>query len=209
METMSRYRRTALTLAGFIGLAACTGLDGDDNGTAAAATGIQPVHVDSLFPIDEEVARFRSTVGRSAVELAAAAPSREALVERFMAALAARDVAALDAMALDAAEFIDLYYPHTRFTRPPYELAPQLAWFQLENYGYRGRNRALERFGGRVLPYRGHECAALDVEGENRVHGGCVVRIDDGGGGALAVPLFGTILERQGAFKFVSYANGL
>jgi hypothetical protein len=44
------------------------------------------------------------------------------------------------------------------------------------------------------------------AEGENRLHERCEVRVNAAG---TPTRLFGTILERDGRFKFLGYANPL
>lgn len=193
-----------------VAVAGCERLDSE----VAAEVALQqmeapPAYVDSVFPIEEEVRRFRAQLGgASAAGLQGGAASRDELVARFMAALEARDVAALGPLVITPVEFIDLYYPHTRFTSRPYELSPQLVWFQLENYGSKGLSRAVDRFGGRPLGFRGHSCETEETEGPNRISGGCSVEIEDEGG-RRRVSLFGQVLERDGVFKFISYGNRL
>ncbi|HSJ25564.1 MAG TPA: hypothetical protein VK929_12895 [Longimicrobiales bacterium] len=196
-------------LAGVVAGTACTRADTDTDGTALAAAEHTPAHVDSVFPIAEEIQRFRAELPARATELSGGSGDMAGLVQRFMAALESRDGRELDAMMITPAEFIDLYYPHSRFTERPYEMAPQLVWFQLENYGSRGLNRALERFGGRDLGWHAWSCDNVTVEGPNRIHGNCVVSIRDAERGTGDVSLFGQVLERDGLFKFINYANGL
>jgi hypothetical protein len=45
------------------------------------------------------------------------------------------------------------------------------------------------------------------VEGPNRIWERCTVRVDSAGGETIEMRLFGSILERDGVFKFVSYTN--
>jgi hypothetical protein len=130
-------------------------------------------------------------------------------VQRFVGALEAADTAAFRDMLLTRAEFAWLYYPHTRFTAPPYELAPGLLWFQIENGTSRGFGRLLERMGGRPAHAAGYACSPEPrTEGPNRVWEGCVVHLRPTGGEPRDLELFGSILERGGVFKFVSYSNG-
>lgn len=177
---------------------------------AAASTGAtedRPVHVDSVFPIDEEVRRFRAQLAAGSTQLTGGASSVDVLVERFMTALQAADTAALAGLTIDAAEFIDLYYPHTRFVARPYEMSPNLVWFQLQNYGGKGLRRALERFGGQPLGYVDFACETEAQEGPNVVLSGCVVRVRDESGTTEPLSLFGPVIGRAGVWKFVSYAN--
>lgn len=182
-------------------------------GTAAAEQPVarerDPVHVDSVFPAEEELRRFIAALPDSADQLTGGASSRDGLVERFIAELEAGDRDALATLAITPAEFAWLYYPHSRFSSPPYELSPALVWFQLENYGSRGLNRALERYGGRPLGVSGYTCDAAEEQGPNRVWSGCTVRLGSAAGDTGSVSLFGAILERDGSFKFVSYGNRL
>jgi hypothetical protein len=204
---MSKLSLPAFLLTIATGAAACQPIDG---GAAVAAELERPAaHVDSIFPIDEEIRRFRSQLGEEVRELSGGASSRDELIKRFVAGLEAQDVQTLESMRITAAEFIDLYYPHTRFTSRPYEMAPQLVWFQLENYGAKGLNRALGRFGGRPVRLDGYRCEQDDAKGPNRLHGGCTLDVVAEEGEVRTVSLFGQILERDGTYKFISYANGL
>jgi hypothetical protein len=195
--------RAALAAAALLpALAACEGRPrsaGAD--TAAPAAAAAP-------SIAESLERFRA--GLPAVTaLAGGAPSRDSLVRRFARAVERRDTVALREMALSRAEFAYLYYPSTRYVRRPYELDPETLWFLSLQNSEKGIGRLLERRGGRPLGLVAHACAdAPTVEGENRLHDRCVV--DHRPPGADSVErrrLFGTIIERAGAFKFVSYAN--
>jgi len=166
--------------------------------------------VDSIFPIEEELRRFRATLaGEPPAGLTGGAPSRDALVERFVTALEAADTAAFRDMLLTRTEFAWLYYPHTRFTAPPYELAPDLLWFQIENGTSRGFGRLLDRMGGRAAHAAGYTCpVGARTEGPNLAWEDCVVHLRPPGSERRDLRLFGTILARDGVYKFVSYSNG-
>jgi hypothetical protein len=207
VQTVRGAMAVAVLMVTAVGVAACG--DGMPGRAAGAAPGHTPVHIDSVFPIEEEVRRFRAALSDSATELSGSAASAEALVLEFMTALEGRDAQTLSRLTITPAEFIDLYYPHTRFTARPYEMAPGLVWFQLENYGSKGINRALDRFGGRPLGFVGHACETETVEGPNRLLSGCVVHVSNDVDGETTLSLFGTMIERDGVWKFVSYANGL
>jgi hypothetical protein len=207
MPMMSRNSSGLAVLGVLFLTAACADLG--QHGTAAASAS-QPVHVDSVFPLDEEIRRFRAELQDSVASLAGGAPSLDALVAAFVVALEDRDVRSLGKMVITPEEFAYLYYPTTRYTRRPYEMSPALVWFQLENYGSRGLNRALARHGGKPLQVIGHTCPDTAVqEGANRVWHGCVVRRLDEAGDTVNTSLFGAVLERDGRFKFINYANRL
>jgi hypothetical protein len=197
-----------LLLLALLNLAtACADLEG--HGTANASASL-PTHVDSVFPLDEEIRRFRAELRDSAAVLEGGAGSIDGLVAAFSAALEHRDLPRLAGLVITPAEFAYLYFPATRYTAPPYEMSPSLVWFQLENHGSKGLNRALARFGGRPLQVVGHACTEPTVhEGENGIWHGCAVRRIDETGDTVATSLFGAILERHGRFKFISYANRL
>lgn len=166
--------------------------------------------VDSVFPIDEESRRFVATLDSVPTALREGADSRGTLVRRFVRALETRDTAELRRLVMQRDEFIALYYPHTRYTRRPHELAPALLWFQMENPSSRGLHRALERFGGRSLGYQGLRCPEVPrIEERNRIWEGCTVAVRGEDGVVAPRQLFGALLERDGTWKFLSYANAI
>ncbi|MGH7580787.1 MAG: hypothetical protein ACREM9_11485 [Gemmatimonadales bacterium] len=164
--------------------------------------------VDSAIPIDIALERFRRGLTRPD-GLTGGATSRERLVRGFVTALEARDTAALRRQVLSKSEFAWLYYPSSPLSRRPYELSPDLLWFQMQGQSEKGASLLLSDRAGTSLGYAGHRCASDRLEGENRLHEHCVLRRVTAGGDTLAERLFGLVLERQGAFKFVSYANKL
>lgn len=165
--------------------------------------------VDSILPVDEELRRFRLAVGgTAATSFSHSSSSRDALVRAFVRALAESDAAAFRRMALTAREFSDLVYPESPFTRPPYRQAPGLVWRQIQNPGGSGLKRLTRRLAGAELRYVDHRCAPKpDVQGENRIWTMCTVRVVTMMGDSLSGRLFGSIIERHGQFKFVSYLN--
>jgi hypothetical protein len=190
----------------FIALAGCGG--GDRAPDPALAEQAPRRIVDSIFPIEEEIRRFQ--VGLQPVTaFSGGAASRDALVERFLTALERADTSAFAPLALSTAEFGYLYFPESRFTRPPYKTKPGLVWFQIQNGSSRGLSRALERLGGRPLGVRSYQCGApADTVGRSRVWEGCVVTFrPPEAEGARTMRLFGGIIEREGIYKFIGYAN--
>jgi hypothetical protein len=180
--------------------------EASESTTATQSAGV----VDSIFPIEEEIRRFRATLAEHPEELSHTEATREELVTRFVRALEAADSADFPRMAMSRPEFAYLYYPTTQYTKPPYELSPALVWYRTESYSSRGLTRALQRYGGKPLAYAGHACEDEPmVQGENRIWHGCVIRSRQSDGDTIALSLFGPILERDGRFKLLSYANGL
>lgn len=164
--------------------------------------------VDSTVPIAVALERFRSGLPRPA-GLTGGVASREDLIRAFIGALETSDTAALDRMLMRRDEFAWFYYPSSHLSRAPYELPPELLWFQVSGQSEKGASLLLSERADRPLGYVGHDCATERLEGENRIYGHCVVRRVTAAGDTLGDRLFGLVLERGGAFKFVSYANKL
>ena len=160
--------------------------------------------------IAESLNRFREGLGAPPTGLGAGATdSRDALVERYVRALQDADTAAFGPMMVAPAEFAWLYYPHSRYVRPPRALDADVVWLLIAENARKGMLRALREYGGRPLGYTGYRCADEPTDvGPNRLWDGCVldVRLD---GAAVTMRFFGTILEHEGRFKFLSYANDL
>jgi hypothetical protein len=165
--------------------------------------------VDSIFPVEEEIRRFRAQLSDPvATVFSHGAESRELLVRQFFTALEARDTTTLKSLVLSPTEFIDLYFPSSPYTRPPYQQKPAFVWFLIQQNSRKGTSRALDRFGGRLLRYQGSDCKPEEPQGNNRFWG-CSVRIESDPGAPGSIRLFGSIMERAGRYKFVSYANDL
>jgi hypothetical protein len=171
----------------------------------AAAGGV----VDSILPVAEALRRFQGEIGERTDSLRGSSSSIDGLVNRWAAALSARDTAALNAMVIDRAEFAFLYYPDSRLSKPPYEAPPELLWAQFLATSDEGAKRLLHRFGGASLAVESVICGTPAIEGANRLHEGCLVRLKEGAALGKPTRLFGTILERDGRFKFVGFANAL
>jgi len=202
--------RTTIALAAILAGAACADV-GDAPGSAAAAVADRPpVHVDSIFPIEEEIRRFRLDLPEVDALGPGAAASRDELVARFVAALEHEDTTALRAMVMSRAEFAWLWYPFTPYTHEPYEMSPALLWFQVQQNSEKGIARALRSYGGRPLGFDGYECAAAPTGlDRNRIWDDCVLRVLDPDGNRVVKRLFGSIIGRDGRFEFMAYGNDL
>ena len=173
----------------------------------AGTPGNEEEHVvDSVLPIAEALDRFREDL-REPIGLHGP-ESRDALVGQVIDALQTSDTLAFERLAVNRAEWAWLYYPTNVLAKPPYELPPALAWFQLQEANRTGVFRALREFGGQDLRYDGYECAAEPtVEGENRIWTRCTVTLARNGETPASIRLFASILERGGHFAILSYAN--
>lgn len=194
-------RYAALALAAALA-AGCQGGGARDADAAPAAA-------DSARPASVALAAFRAGLPPVRELGGAWQPTRDALVERFAQALEHADTAAFMPMMMSRAEFAYLYYETNPQARPPYELPPELMWMQGMQQGEKGIGRALARFGGRPLHYRGYRCEREERQGRNRVWTGCRLDIATADGARVTPRLFGGIVERDGRYKILSYANEL
>lgn len=166
--------------------------------------------VDSILPIAEHLRRFRAAVPTRPDSLSHASASIDALVKRWAAAVSARDTETLNRIVLDRAEFAWLYYADSRMAKPPYEAPPELLWGQILASSDEGTQRMLNKYGGLPLTVKSVACPdAPEIEGMNRIRQNCTVSLTSNG---VALPVsryFGSIVERDGRFKFLSLANRL
>jgi hypothetical protein len=167
--------------------------------------------VDSIFPVDEELRRFRKALGGdSAVVFSGGSPSRDALARRFVRAVAAADTNEFRTMVVHGHEFADLYYPASPYSHAPYHQPPQLAWSLIQNPSTDGLTKLLRTMGGKPITYVAHKCDPRVLhEGRITRYAGCIVRIVDATGDTTTRLMFGSIVELGGVYKFLSYTNRL
>ena len=165
--------------------------------------------VDSVLTREEALRRFREGLP-PVTELAGGQKSRDTLVVSFLRALKAQDTLALASMAVTRAEFAYLYYPTTPQGFPPYDVEPGLMWHLLLERSNRGLRRSLAAYGGSELRLLSYDCGKeMSREGDNTVVGPCILQVRDKQGKTTSLRLFSQILERNGRYKFLSYANKL
>ena len=198
--------------------AACGRADAGRTGTTAAATALDTARpwrepgdkVDSILPMPEYLRRFRQGLTEPA-RLTGGATSRNALARRFLAAVSARDTAALAALAVSRAEFAWLVFPDHIYASPPYELDPEIFWMQLTAESAKGAHRTLERYGGARLVLLSLSCQHDPRQiraGPVRIWSECELRYR-ARDSVLTGRLFGSIVERDGRMKLLSFANGM
>ena len=165
------------------------------------------VPVDSIRPAAEALVRFREGLP-SVDSLGGGADSRDGLVARFADAVARQDTAAVRAMVLDRAEYAWIYFPSLRRMNPATNLQPEVMWMLHAQESEKGITRVLRRLGGGQARFGGHACeAAPQVEGASRYWHACTVETIAQDGEKAALKLFGSLIERGGRWKIVSYAN--
>lgn len=192
-----------------LALAACQPVGGFESGEdRPTRLGSTSVTVDSIRPIEEEIELFRASLPEHPTTVSGGAASVDELLEAFVAAVNRGDGRRLAELTLTRAEFAYFYYPHTRYTRPPYELSPALVWYRLASRSSRGASRLTTTFESRELQLRGSSCASPEALGDGRLHD-CLATVLDADGRWVDVRIFGRILERDGRYKFVSLGNEL
>lgn len=171
----------------------------------------QPGYViDSVRPIAEEVRRFSASIGgRPVMALAQASPSRDALVRRIVRDVVTGDTADLRATVVTPREFIDLIYPSSPYTHRPYEQPPGMVWMQIDNRSASGFTRLVRRRAHQPARLLGYACGPRpDRQGANTLWLNCTLRLSDEMSGTSSTQRwFGSIIERGGRFKVMSFAN--
>jgi len=199
--------RSILWLAPFLVLSAACGGGPSREAQASSAPEDARQVVDSIIPMDQALDRFREGLIEPA-GLSGGEGSRDALVEKVVRAFEAQDTMAFEALAVNRAEWAFLYYPDNVLSKPPYELPPGLAWFQLQEANRKGVLRGLRELGGHRVTHQGYTCGPEPVvEGENRLWTGCTVTLRRDDGDPVTIRLFAAILERDGRFAVLSYDN--
>lgn len=165
---------------------------------------------DSILAMDTMIARHQASLPHVTSLGDDAARSIEELVDRFVTAVRDSSTARLVAITLSEAEFAYLYFPTSIYARSPYAQPPAVNWLLMEQNSLKGRDRLLREYGGRSIAVEGYDCVVQPlVEGSNRIHERCTLRLNIAGGSVANVRLFGSILERDGKFKLMSLANRL
>jgi hypothetical protein len=165
--------------------------------------------VDSILPVEEQLRRFRADLPDSLRAFDGGQSSREALVREFVRRLESSDTTALVRLTVSRAEYAWLVYPDSPLSAPPYRQAPDVAWMRHAAASKAGLGRLIERLGGSTLGMKSWSCPGEPVkEGDNTVWRDCVVRFEKPATGEQTLRLFSGIIERNGRFKILSYANG-
>ena len=165
------------------------------------------VRVDSVHAPAEALARFRDGLP-IADSLSGGAPSRDSLLARFTDAVARRDTASIRQMVLSRAEYGWIYFPSLQRMNPGTRMQPEVMWMLHAQESQKGITRVLRRLGGGEARFAGYACEdAPQVEGENRYWHACTVETVAPDGERASLKLFGSIVERHGRWKIVSYGN--
>jgi hypothetical protein len=162
--------------------------------------------IDRSMPVQAALREFQKSV-RRVDTLSHATGDRNALVADFMRALERGDSTRLVQLFISKAEFAWLYFPASIYMKQPYELPPEIAWLLTAADSEKGFKRLTDRLGGRQLAYAGVDCQREDRDSRHTYWRDCFVKYSHPAQGRVQRRLFGSIMERDGKHKFLSYAN--
>lgn len=176
-------------------------------GTERAAEAAPAGPVDSIRPPEEALAAFRA--GMAPVDsFSGGAPSLDSLVAGFARALEESDTAAIRDLVLSRAEYAYLYFPSLQRMNPGLNMQPEVMWLLHGQDSLKGITRVMRRLAGGQARFGAYACEdAPQVEGENRYWHRCTVEVIAPDADSSRIQLFGSVVERGGRYKFVSYAN--
>jgi hypothetical protein len=137
--------------------------------------------------------------------LASTHPAAEEVAKAVLDAIERRDRAALERLALSETEFRDHVWPDLPASRPERNLPFAYVWGDLRQKSHSALQKTLREHGGR--PYR---FSHLQFAGETEyrsytVHRETTLTVVDGTGRQAHVRLFGSLVEKDGAWKVFSY----
>ena len=176
---------------------------------AGAGRSASTAPADTTPSMDTLLRRFQAGLPRPD-SLTGTSATREALTRRYLEAIARSDTTALRDMHITRAEYAHVYFPSSKMMKPPYELPPDVAWMLHTADSNKGIRTVLGRFGGQLLRFGDVRCPGEPLrEGHNVVWRDCRVRYRAPNGIEAEQSLFAAIIERDGRFKFFSYAATL
>jgi hypothetical protein len=139
------------------------------------------------------------------VPLAATQSSPEAVAAAVLDALARKDRPALVALALDENEFRDHVWPGLPAARPERNLPLSYVWGDLHQKSEMSLDRTLQRYGGQRLTLKTLRFSGQTDYPGYRVHRSTTLHVTDSAGAETDVRAFGSLLEKNGAWKVFSY----
>ena len=164
--------------------------------------------IDSILPMEEYLRRFRRGLTEPA-RLEGGEATRDALARTFLAAVAHRDTGAFGHLLVSREEFAWLVFPDHLYSRPPYELDPEVFWMRLSSGNAKGLRRTLQRLGAQQLTFQALDCRRDTLQitrGPVRIWSSCGIRFR-AGDSVVKRRLFGSMVERDGRVKLMSFAN--
>ena len=149
---------------------------------------------------DQESSRVRNLDGSEF--------SPQALTERFLEALESGDLKNVVAHALDREEFEQIVWPRLPHSRPGTNLTPEFVWGQTVVKSLSALGRTFSDHGTRHYRLLKLRFAAPTQDyGTFVLHRDPWLRLRDENGNEKNLRLFGSVLEKDGEFKFYSFVN--
>ena len=131
--------------------------------------------------------------------------SAEAVAHQVLDALAARDRARLDALALDEQEFRDHVWPWLPAARPERNLPFAYVWGDLLQKSRSALTETLAQHGGRRYTLAAVEFAGHTDYGAFQVFRDTTLRVRDEAGGTRTIRVCGSMIEKDRTWKVFSY----
>ena len=137
--------------------------------------------------------------------LANASNSAEALATSVLDALAQRDRARLDALAVSEQEFRDHVWPDLPAARPERNLPFSYVWGDLHQKSNISLTQVLAKHGGERRTLQRVTFAGTTSYAHYAVHRDATFAIVNASGASEAIRVCGSFLEKDGAWKVFSY----
>jgi hypothetical protein len=134
-------------------------------------------------------------------------PSASSLASAVLDALARRDRAALEALALNETEFRDHVWPQLPASRSERNLPFSYVWGELRQKSGQALTGVMSREGGKRYELIAVRFAADSDYRTYRVHREATFHVRDAHGMELDLRVSGSMLEQDGAWKVFSYVN--
>lgn len=134
-------------------------------------------------------------------------PSSSALASSVLDAVARKDRARLDLLAINEQEFRDHVWPKLPASRPERNLPLSYVWGDLRQKSNTALAATLARYGGQPYSLVAIDFAEQTDYGTYRVHRDGTLRVRDANGTETALRVFGSMLEMHGAWKIFSYVT--
>jgi hypothetical protein len=137
--------------------------------------------------------------------LANTSSSAEALAGAVLDALARRDRARLDALAVSEQEFRDHIWPDLPAARPERNLPFSYVWGDLHQKSTASLLRTLDAYGGRRVSLTRVTFAGKTNYARYIVHRDARFEVAETGGVSTSLRVCGSFLEKDGVWKVFSY----
>jgi hypothetical protein len=138
--------------------------------------------------------------------LANVSDSPEALARAVLDALAQRDRARLDGLALSEQEFRDHVWPDLPAARPERNLPFSYVWGDLHQKSRLSLTKVVAEHGGKRHTLHGVTFAGVTPYGHYKVHRDATLNVVDASGATQSLRVCGSFLEKDGGWKVFSYA---